>query len=222
MKILDKDIAVLVNSLYEYPNIPKIEWLYKGTDGGVFWAIKRIDDIDIVVFRGSTTLEDWVRDFEAVADPLEDDDIGPVHPGFNEGMLEVFDKLSDISRGQNVIVTGHSLGAGRASILTGYMVYHRCPPLSRVVFGEPRPGFQHLADLVQTVPGRSYRNGCGTGLDYDLVTALPLNVWPEEYVHPTRMVDVTGSPPADDPWSLFRWHHMPLYVKALQNITTAT
>jgi hypothetical protein len=224
MAILDRDIAALCCGIYAYDGGPTVAWDYfdRGEDDGVCWAVKRVRDVNVIVFRGSTTLEDWKRDAEAFADPFDDDDIGPVHPGFNQGLLKVASEADAHGFLRNFIVTGHSLGAGRASIFTGYVTWNKKPPLSRVVFGEPRPGFQQLADVIKDVPGRSYRNGSGDGLHYDLVTGVPFSCWPELYVHPTRLTDVTAPPAPDDTWGPFSWHHMQLYVSALTTVSTST
>ena len=66
-----------------------------------------------MVFRGSTTFEDWRRDFDVWADPFGHSKIGPVHPGFLLGVDQVLDEYRQKASGAP-LVGGHSLGAGRA------------------------------------------------------------------------------------------------------------
>jgi hypothetical protein len=219
--ISDLTLAKLCESLYAYPGQQPETWAHYD-DGaysdGVCWAVKEIEDCSIVVLRGSTTAEDWRRDFQAFANPFHHDDLGPVHPGFLSGMRTVARELTaTVPFSNKIILTGHSLGAARASILTGLLALgRRDGVIARVVFGEPRPGFQPLADLIKDVPGRSYRNVAnGT---HDLVTDVPFSIPPEDYVHPTALIDVSAAPGADlaARWGPFALHHMGLYVQALQ------
>ncbi len=218
--ITDHDIARLCVGIYDYPGKPPVEWHYKVTGNeaadsyGVCWALARLDGFDVVVFRGSVTILDWVRDLEALAwRPIEHPRLGFVHSGFLRHMPDVWTELRPNIK-QPVVVAGHSLGAGRASIMAGLMTVDGVPPVARVVFGEPRPGFTQLRDILQVVPGRSYRNG--DGKDHDPITDVPLRMGPLQYYHPTPMIDVYGPPPESDAWGPFRFHHMPHYEKELQ------
>jgi hypothetical protein len=115
-----------------------------------------------------------------------------------------------------LFVAGHSLGAGRASILCGLAVVAGLVPVGRVVFGEPRPGFQKLADLIVSIgESRSYRNGKPGTFEHDLVTDVPYRIGPYQYMHPTSLLDVSALPPPLDEWGIFSYHHMLLYVQAL-------
>jgi hypothetical protein len=230
----DAEIAALCNGIYDYPGFAPVVWDHlelPEQDGGICWALKRLGAVDVIVLRGSTTPGDWLRDFDAVADPFIHSDLGPVHPGFLAGMEKAWQAMQplcgsfagDLSqqRDRNVIVTGHSLGAGRAAILTGLMVHaaksHQAvAPLARVVFGEPRPGFPQLARLIGSVSARSYRNSNGSA--YDLVTDVPIALGLEDYVHPCSLSDVCEAPGPNwtKQWGPFAWHAMPLYLAALE------
>jgi hypothetical protein len=189
-------------------------------DSGICWALKRTPEADVILLRGSATFQDWVRDLIALATPFSHEAFGPVHPGFEMGMERAWQEIqfqtvknpsNDVER--PAIVAGHSLGAGRAAILTALMIERRCPPIRRVCFGEPKPGFQQLADYIKGVPAASYRNAGGG--QHDLITSVPLSFPPEEYVHAAPLTDVFGAPQPDDKWGPFCMHHMELYVKAL-------
>lgn len=187
-----------------------------GLDDGVCWALKKVDGFDIVIFRGSITLQDWIRDFRAVAMPTR---IGHVHVGFFAGLEQVWTELRPLID-QPVIVAGHSLGAARADVLAGLMVADNAAPVARVVFGEPKPGLLDFADLIKGIPARSYRNG--DARHHDLVTDLPFSFPPLQYVHPTPIVPVCCKPHGDEfaQLGVFAWHHIELYETALAVLAT--
>jgi surfactin synthase thioesterase subunit len=68
--------------------------------------------------RGSQTNLDWIRDFRSLAKPTR---VGHAHIGFFEGMSHMWSDLK-LMLGQPAMVTGHSLGAAHATILTALMI----------------------------------------------------------------------------------------------------
>jgi Lipase (class 3) len=193
-------------------------------DSGICWGLKLTADYDYVLLRGSVTPEDWLRDFIALATPFEHHEFGPVHPGFLLGMEDMMKSLYEVMGHSmdNLIIAGHSLGAGRAAILTALMIStydYGCYPVARVVFGEPKPGFPQLAEYIANVPARSYRNG--TGIHHDMITDVPLTLPPlENYVHPCPLT-LVNNPPAnvlEADLDVFGYHHMPLYAAALAKL----
>jgi hypothetical protein len=217
----DKDMANLCLGIYAYPGSPAVAWdrFDDGEDSDqICWGIKVVDDCDVLVFRGSTTFEDWRRDFNVWADPTSHAKIGPVHPGFLDGLDQVLQEYQAFRANsrRKLVVAGHSLGAGRASILCGLAIVAGIVPAGRIVFGEPRPGFPALAQLLASIPdSRSYRNGKFGSFEHDIVTDVPVRIGPLQYVHPTRLIEVSALPPPDDEWGIFSYHHMPLYAQAL-------
>jgi hypothetical protein len=218
MAVTDKDIAELCVDIYNPPESQKVTWDHfdSGADSDqICWGIKVLDTVDVLVFRGSSTFEDWRRDFDVWASPFGHSKLGPVHPGFLLGIDQVLQEYRDASKGV-LFVAGHSLGAGRASILCGLAIAAGITPVGRVVFGEPRPGFQQLANLIAPISeSRSYRNGKPNTFDHDLVTDVPYYLGLYQYVHPTTLIDVSALPPLLDDWGLFSYHHMQLYAQAL-------
>jgi hypothetical protein len=248
----DATIAHLVNALYGYAGYAPVVFEHvedPKDDDGICWALKRVDDVDVIILRGSTTQQDWLRDFDALADPLDPkvssfvsrffgfkaratpdnhDFLGPVHPGFLDGMQEALEAMlpflsnGDLSkqRDRNLIIAGHSLGAGRAAILTGLMVAAGKPPKACVTFGQPRPGFPQLAKLIAGVPQRSYCNGSADGIILDMVTEVPVALGPEDYVHPHPLTRVCEEPNVAwfEKWGIFAYHGMPLYLAALEKL----
>lgn len=211
--ITDHDIAELCADIY-LPE-PQGGWTQLELPAdGIAFGIKDFGTAVALVFRGSVTLTDWLRDAEAIADPLDHAGLGPVHPGFFEGLPDLWAELKPELTKKQCIIAGHSLGAARASLFVGLMILDNNRPLRRVCFGEPRPGFPQAGGIIAQASGRSYCNGNGRA--HDLVTDVPYTTWIEDYVHPTNLVPVC-EPPSDAEVQqdfLFAWHSMTLYAEA--------
>lgn len=212
MMSTDAELAGFCGAIYQ-PSAPLAGFDHydAGMDDGVCWGLKKLIGCDVLIFRGSLTLTDWLDDFRALAVPSR---IGHVHRGFYAGMERVAIEAKPMLS-QPVIVTGHSLGAARAAIMTAIMVVDGLAPIARVVFGEPKPGLMDLAAIVGKIPARSYRNG--DALHHDLVTDVPFSFPPLQYVHPTPIVPVCCRPRGDEfeAMGVFAWHHIELYETAL-------
>ena len=210
----DADCAALCAAIYAPTAATTFDHFDIGSDDGVCWALKRCEGADVVVLRGSVTAQDWFRDAEAFTIATR---AGRVHDGFHRGMEHMWADVKPLLD-QPVIVTGHSLGAARAAILTAFMICDGKSPAARVVFGEPKPGLIDHAQIVKTVPGRSYRNG--DGLHHDVIADLPFSMPPTQYVHPTPIIPVCERPTGGlfDRTGLFAWHHVQLYEAALQKL----
>ncbi len=90
MSITDRDVAELCLGIY--PGHPSPTWDHfdDGSDlDGVCWGVKHVDDVSIVVLRGTVTLGDWLRNFQAWVEPIHHDNLGPIHAGFYSGMRTV-------------------------------------------------------------------------------------------------------------------------------------
>lgn len=206
---LIKTASSLCRGIYAYPGEAPVEWDHF-EDDVVCWGIKQVNGVCYVVFRGSCTPLDWVLDAVTWIDPLRHAALGRVHPGFNFAIEAVWQNVkSIIGLSTPLVVTGHSLGAARADILTAYANLDGRSPIARIVFGEPKPGFRDFADIVNRSPGIAYCNGDNNG--HDLVTDVPFDFPPEEYERPLPLVRVSISPPPADKWGMFRYHHMRLY-----------
>jgi hypothetical protein len=212
----DADCADLCSAIYDTMSGTGFDHFDIGSDDGVCWALKHCEGADVVVLRGSVTAQDWFRDAEAFTIATR---AGRVHDGFHRGMEHMWADLKPLLE-QPCIVTGHSLGAARASILTAFMICDGKAPIARVVFGEPKPGLVDHAQIVKTIPGRSYRNG--DGLHHDLVADVPFSLPPEQYVHPSPIIPVCARPTGDlfNRLGVFAYHHIPLYQAALRAAQT--
>ncbi len=180
-------------------------------DDGVCVGLRRRGDDDLVVFRGSTTVEDWVRDFLAIPHACaRHPQLGDVHAGFMLGMDDAFARLLPLLR-PSVWVTGHSLGAARATLFCGLLVAAGRPPAARVVFGEPRSGCATPDDDSRGRLGGAPIATRAVGR-HDLITDVPTEP-PFSRVSP--LMDVFAPPSPSDPWGIFSYHHIQLYQAAL-------
>ena len=205
----DIDLVNLCAAIYQDGSA--WDYLDQGRDDGVYWALKRLDGCDVVVFRGSRTDQDWWRDIRFFPIPTR---IGTVHHGFFEGIEKMWSELRSMLT-QPVKITGHSLGAARAGNLCGLMIADGMPPIRRVVFGEPKIGWPDFCQLVAQIPAGTYCNRDAYG--HDEVTDVPFD-FPHclDFGRPTPLIDVTDPPSLIervDP--LFDYHHIQHYQAAL-------
>lgn len=180
---------------------------------GAYTAIARIDGIDYVLCRGSTTFQDWIDDFDHFALPVNDPVLGDVHPGAREGVLLVKDQI-DALVGDHVIYVGHSLGAMHAALLAGYRVAAGKAVDALIMFGEPRPGGAQLSQILSKTFVQSFRNADQEG--HDFVTDVPralLPLLPYQHVK-EPLTDCWRSPTWPNVWGVFAWHHFRLYAEA--------
>src|ERR1700688_4527599 len=86
--ITDAALASLCGLIYS-PTAVIGDWdhIDLGADDGIYWAIKKLDGYDVIVFRGSITLQDWIDDLRAAPIPTR---IGHVHAGFYVDMEKVW------------------------------------------------------------------------------------------------------------------------------------
>jgi hypothetical protein len=87
----DAAMVALCSEIYQPTAAGAFDDYDAGADDGVCWAIRRLDGFDVVVFRGSVALQDWLRDVQARATASR---IGHVHTGFYAGMEHMWADLS--------------------------------------------------------------------------------------------------------------------------------
>jgi predicted lipase len=103
----------------------------------------------VISFRGSSNVENWIADLDAVkVTPYKDKQI-EVHKGFYDDFIDIRSELYSFIPldGIDLIVVGHSYGAAIA-ILFKYDLINENIPATLVTFGEPRVGNDMFAEQI--------------------------------------------------------------------------
>jgi Lipase (class 3) len=122
------EAARLCDAIYARSGTPPETWDEQLTTAGVYWAAKFEGARVFVVFRGSDSLLDWIRDLTGFdpAQIIQHDTFGAMWSGFLIGMVESYTAIKPLlAHADEVIVCGHSLGAARADILTAMILTAR-------------------------------------------------------------------------------------------------
>lgn len=120
----------LCRAIYAYPGDQPAAWDERLDTAGVSWGLKFEGRRAYVVFRGSDDLLDWVRDLTGL-DPariFQHDELGPMWDGFLIGMDDAWAAIRPLLSGvDEIIFTGHSLGAARADVAAAYACLESAP-----------------------------------------------------------------------------------------------
>ena len=188
-----------------YDDTKASAWVHSWETDNVHIAHAQAEGADILVFRGSVEVQDWIRNANAF--PEWHPNLGFVHAGFAAGLDEVMPEVQ-AAVGDRVVITGHSLGGARARILAALRVIEGWPVEQVTVFGSPRPGFANIARVIQKsgMSHSSYRNR------NDPVPLVPgvLPFW--EHTEAWTPIDAR---PADTDFAPLRDHDIGLYVSGL-------
>lgn len=128
-----------------------------------------------VIFRGTLTIKEWIRNFSIGLNPYLLPNYGKVHEGFLQTYRsirkEVIDSLLEQDQGVNVFVAGHSLGAAIATLsLPDIEANTKVKVTSTYTFGSPRVGDDTFTTTFNSKFGnRSFRI-VNTS---DIVTSIP-------------------------------------------------
>ena len=130
----------------------------------------------VVAFRGTDDLVDWNNNIKSMQTPFNE--CGLVHTGFNITYQsikeELFLYLDDLSL--PIFVTGHSLGAALATLLTAELMdrdlFDSC-----YTFGSPRVGDAVFANAFNNKPIYRVINNC------DIITTVPICIPNISYQH---------------------------------------
>lgn len=100
-----------------------------------------------VAFRGSTSIQDWLNNLDALLTSYPKCDKCQVHKGFYNAQKSVSDyvvsavqALKQKFPSYTVVVTGHSLGAAMATLTTVDLLDSGIAPVRMFHFGSPRVG----------------------------------------------------------------------------------
>ncbi len=118
---LHLECARLCRGIYAYPADPPTAWDHRQSTAGIEWGVKFDGQRAFVVFRGSDSILDWLRDLVGFAPSVDAGDFGQMWGGFLIGMEYAWAEIRPLVRGRGeLVLTGHSLGAARADIAAAY------------------------------------------------------------------------------------------------------
>lgn len=205
--------AQLCQELYDHPE-PE-HWAHLWSGGDVFCSLRVLMDEFVVVFRGSTTAENWERDLQPL--PVFDKEVGFCHSGFLEQMdtalAEIIPALGTDAH-MSLTVTGHSLGAARARIAAAKLTVRGVKVDQLLTFGSPRPGFANVRRIIEKsgMAHQSFR------YNNDPVCLVPFPVpLVLPFEHTEDWTQLTGPSNPDDALGALRDHKLQNYIGALKS-----
>jgi triacylglycerol lipase len=171
-----------------------------------------------VSFRGSSDVEDWLADLDAVPDAyLPVSGFGQVHTGFQDvyelGRQSIAANLATATAGcDQILVTGHSLGAALA-VLAAPDIVRNMPPNKieprLITFAGPRVGLTDFADAFNAAI-----ESCFRVVNFlDVVPYVP----PAPYVHVGAQIAVDSGGPVQIGWR----HSLIAYQNGLSALIAA-
>lgn len=126
------EAARLCEAIYARPGTLPEPWQFRASSNGVEWGLRLDGRRAYVVFRGSDDLFDWLRDITGfdialmLTRLIMHDRLGRMWEGFVIGMDAAWAAIKPlIADVDEVIFTGHSLGADHADVAAAYAVLER-------------------------------------------------------------------------------------------------
>jgi len=153
----------------EFVPIPPVSdvTLFESEGAGLqatFGFVGRTNESIIVAFRGSKTLDNWIKDFEFTQTNYTPVAGALVHVGFYSSYLQVattivpaVQKLQQLYPKLSVISTGHSLGAALSLLNGAGLVQAGVKNVEIWNYGQPRVGNAAFATYVNGLIGTIYR-----------------------------------------------------------------
>src|SRR5271167_2880519 len=205
MTVTSLQAAQACFDLYDYaPSVTVWDYI-SPKDAPCYYGVTQIGSTVLVVFRGTTTLTDFMRilEVDAIVPPATSPAfnipaLGPVHPGAWDGLVPVLEQLLKTYIYADIQFTGHSLGAMRATLATATFAatfQHHTKP--RIVFGECKSGYHQSAQWADVPGSISYL--AKDGPLYDPFFGYPFAIWPEHYVHGTKPTVIEVKPDGSAP-----------------------
>jgi Lipase (class 3) len=211
--ISDADLVDTIAALYA----PDGRFQHVATTAGIDWGISRNYGAMLLVFRGSVTPEDWLRDLESEASRIVPGypSLGHVPYGFGAGLVPAYEAIKtelDVSdNGGHLYILGHSLGAAHAAEIAGMFVLDGVAVERLVLCGCPNPGMVQLETLLCRMPCENYVNG------KDPVPDLPVPIKPLLEWRAAAPLGLIYAEP-DNPADPMAWHHISAYQKAVRKL----
>lgn len=153
------------------------------------------DDAIIISIRGTTSIEDWMRDGDIKLQTVRPR-MGKVHAGFMRCLNKIWDPLlaqvqAAQTKAQPIWITGHSLGAAIATLAMARFTLELDKPVNGVyTFGQPRVCDREFA--------RIYNHECKSRHfrfvnNNDIVTRIPTREMCYSHVGTLRFFDADGT-----------------------------
>lgn len=208
----DYDIALLLQAQYD----GTLQCDFQSRIGVVSVAVKHYPDFTLILNEGTFCAPDWASNFKTLMVPLKNG--GRVDWAFQESIPESIDALEPyLQPDKPALIGGHSRGASHTNTMALELINRgwKRENIRRVAIAPARcfdaAGVAALAGCA----GTAYRN-CHDVFDQDFVCDVPLHFLGEPYeiTDPWITIDVPAKP--DDPWLLFKRHHLFLYTPHLQ------
>jgi hypothetical protein len=202
-------LARLSNEIYNNPKHFKWDNYWQHDD--VVVGHLKVCNEDIIVFRGTDNVKDALRDLSFW--PKKHLKLGYCFDGFLTGLDDVFEETKAVV-GENVYITGHSLGGARARLLAALYIINSLPVKELCVFGSPKPAYKKVAQIIQNSDTKhiSYRHSA------DLIPKQPPTLWPFlRYIHTEQWIELQGDA-ASSEFKDVEDHMMVRYIKALKEL----
>jgi len=140
------------------------------------------DDTQYIVFRGSSSIFDFISDFDFLQIPLDGYPIEEnirIHRGFYMQFKSVRDKLfADIDPNKKLVFCGHSLASSCATIAALYYgSLHKETDITCITFGSPRIGNSGFVNLYNSI----VKNTLRFITEKDIVPVMSLPIY--DYIH---------------------------------------
>jgi predicted lipase len=168
----------------------------------------RLNGSIVLVFRGSVTPTDWLRDFECVpvAVPL----IGTVHAGMWAGVSDMFDRLN-LQAVDAVSIVGHSLGCAHAAFTARLCLLRGIAVRQLYMLAPPRMGYADFIDGLRNVGDlRAWHNGLDIVTDVPVVTDdMPWAQFP--------LIEIVETPGGIENLNPIDYHAVELYARGISS-----
>ena len=184
---------------FEPPFVPKFNMIaaFKMNDKGTYvkntlFFYSNSLNMMVISFAGSKNIEDWITDldYSSRKPTFTSNERVKAHSGYlsmYEGVRDNIKQIIDDTCDEKtlVVITGHSLGAGLATICFYDFVENNIVKNRLLyVFASPRIGNPEFAEKI-TATNNSYRI---TNME-DVITSVPLPVmWDNLYAHIGKMI----------------------------------
>lgn len=184
------------------------------------YFIEQDNETAIIVFRGSSSIRDFMTDFDA---RMTKTNLGWVHRGFYRAWSSIRYKVEDAVKAySNLIVCGHSMG-GALAVLCCKDLYRK--NVSCITYGCPRVGGRRFVKEFNALIPNSMRYVCLS----DPVTHMP-TAWRFRHVSNVKILDA-GKMPWWKKWLVMFWdittspfddHDMDYYIQCLKQRNSCT